>query len=109
MSEFLDFSPYLRTLLATGFVASLAALAIFLYKRHLQTANKGHETIEVVNRFRLDQKSSLIHVKVLGRDVLVGITNGGIALAQLTGEKLTAEFKRNLESEIEKSRDGNRL
>ena len=109
MSEFLDFSPYLRALLATCFVALLAGFAIFVYKKRFDQSRNDQNSIKVVSRFRLDQKSSLILVEVKGIEVLVGLTSGGIAVSRLSETKLTPEFKNTLEEEIEKSRDGNTL
>ena len=109
MSEFLDFSPYLRALFATCFVALLAGLAILVYKKRFDHSRNDQNSIKVLSRFRLDQKSSLVLVEVKGIEVLVGLTTGGIAISRLSDSKLTPEFKSTLEEEIEKSRDGNTL
>ena len=110
MSEFLDLSPYLRTLFATVFVAAIAIAGIFVYKKQLMAKGNKGKDFEIIGRHRISQRVELILVKVNDREVLVGLASGGIALTQLTREDASrSDFRKTLNQEIEKALDGNTL
>lgn len=110
MSEFLDLSPYLRTLFATVFVVAIAIAGIFVYKKQLMAKGSNGRDFEIIGRHRISQRAELILVKVNDREVLVGLANGGIALTPLIGEDSSqSDFRKTLNQEIEKSLDGNTL
>ena len=108
MTEFLDLDPYVRTLFATIFVVAIAVAGMFVYKKRLMAGRAGEKTFEIISR--VSQRAELLLVKVDDCRVLVGLTNGGIALAPLTGgDPAQADFRKTLSQEIEKSLDGNTL
>jgi len=110
VSEFLDLSPYLRTLFATVFVAAIAIAGIFVYKKQLMAKGNKGKDFEIIGRHRISQRVELILVKVNDREVLVGLANGGIALTPLTREDASrSDFRKTLNQEIEKALDGNTL
>lgn len=110
MTEFLDLSPYVRTLFATIFVVAIAVAGMFVYKKRLMAGRAGEKTFEIISRHRVSQRAELLLVKVDDCRVLVGLTNGGIALTPLTGgDPAQADFRKTLSQEIEKSLDGNTL
>ncbi len=83
MNEISFFPAFLKILFALAVVLGLMVAAVYLMRRFMNQSSSGHRDgslIQVVSTRYLGPKSSILLVDVLGKGIVVGLSNGQMTL-----------------------------
>ncbi|MHB8770888.1 MAG: flagellar biosynthetic protein FliO [Syntrophales bacterium] len=83
MNEISFFPSFLKLIFALAVVLGLMIAAVYLLKRFMNPSSVGHRDgslIQVVSSRYIGPKSSILLLEVLGKGIVIGLSNGQMTL-----------------------------